>query len=199
MIALYRPGASLMHRAPAGPKLAVLIALLVGISFLPRELWLPPVLALLVLLAYLVPAGLPLAELGRQLLTARWLIIVMLLGQVIFLGPESAYINTARVLAMVLLAALVTLTTRSTDMLDALVRGMGPLRRIGVDPDRVGLVLLLAITTIPVIAAFAAGIREAHRARGARLGAVSASVGILIASLRHADELGDALAARGVE
>ena len=54
-------------------------------------------------------------------------------------------------LLTVAIAALVTLTTRVTEMLDVCQRLLRPLRRFGVDPDRVGLVLALTIRCIPLL------------------------------------------------
>ena len=51
---------------------------------------------------------------------------------------------------------------------------------------------------MPVLARLAAGVREAQRARGARAGIVTFVVPFLVVSLKHADELGEALTARGV-
>ena len=96
-------------------------------------------------------------------------------------------------------AALVTLTTPMQDLLDALVGLLRPLRRVGVDPERVGLVLALAIRSVPVIAALAREVREARAARGAPALACARSPSRWSsARVRHADRLGEALAARGV-
>jgi biotin transport system permease protein len=60
------------------------------------------------------------------------------------------------------------------------------------------LTLTVTLTTIPVLAAVAQQVREAQRARGARAGLRSFAIPFLVMSLKHADELGDALTARGV-
>ena len=67
---------------------------------------------------------------------------------------------------LVLLAALVTLTTRTTDLVDALVAACRPLRLLGVDPERVGLMLALGIRCVPVVVGLAEDVRDAQRARG---------------------------------
>ena len=54
-------------------------------------------------------------ELGRQVVAVRWVIAITPVGQLIFLGPEPAVGNTARVTAAIVLAALLALTTRVTD------------------------------------------------------------------------------------
>ncbi|MFP3607054.1 hypothetical protein, partial [Paraburkholderia sp. SIMBA_053] len=61
----------------------------------------------------------------------------------------------------------------------------------------VALTISLTITTIPVIAGFAERVRDASRARDVRLG-VRAVVPLFVLALRHADDVGDALAAPGL-
>jgi biotin transport system permease protein len=58
--------------------------------------------------------------------------------------------------------------------------------------------LTVALTTLPVMTRIAHQVREAQRARGARPGIRRFAVPYLVMTLKHADELGDALAARGV-
>ena len=197
MLSLYRPGAGVLHRMPAGPKMILLAAAAVGLAALPTVVWAAAVCAAAVLGAYVV-SGVGLRELARQVGALRWVVAVTALGQIIFLGPEPALANTARVAAALLVAALLPLTTRVEDLLDALERGLGPLRRWGMDAERAALLLAVAITTIPVLARLGAEVREAQRARGARPSLRASMVPFIVLSLRHADQLGEALAARGV-
>ncbi len=197
MIALYVPGRSVIHRAPAWLKLLALIVLALAISLYPHTL-LSAAIAFVAVAALFAIAGLGIRTYLRQLWLARWVALLVAVTQLIFLTPADAVINTLRVVAIVLLAALLTLTTRSEDLLDALERGLRPLARIGVDPRRVSLTLSLTISMIPVVASIAAQVRDAQRARGVRLG-FRIVVPILVIALRHADAVADALTARGVE
>ncbi|TPW70961.1 energy-coupling factor transporter transmembrane component T [Schumannella sp. 10F1B-5-1] len=202
MIAVYLPGDSLVHRAPAGVKLLLLAVLGLALSLLPRE---PALLGLvlagaglvLVVLLYAL-AGLAARPLLRQLWSTRWIVVLMVVTQLIFLGPAEAANNTVRVVAIVVLAGLLSLTTRTAELLTTLERLLAPLARVGVDPRRVSLTLSLAITMIPVIAELARQVREAQQARGVRLG-VRAVVPLLVLALRHADDVADALSARGID
>jgi biotin transport system permease protein len=123
---------------------------------------------------------------------------VTVVPQLIFLGPEAAGANTARVTAAVLLAGLLVLTTRVTDLLDAVERGLRPLERFRFDSERAAVLLTVTLTTVPVLARLAQEVRDAQRARGARPGLRLFAVPFLILSLKHADQLGEALSARGV-
>ncbi|OJX78462.1 CbiQ family ECF transporter T component [Leifsonia sp. 71-9] len=197
MVTLYRPGDGLLHRMPAGPKTLLLLALVLAVSVLPSLWWTAAAAAAVCVVAYLV-SGLGIAELGRQVVAVRWVVVVTLAGQLIFLGTEAAVANTARVTGAVVLAALLVLTTRVTALLDAIERGMGPLARIRIDPQRVALLLTVTLSTLPVLARLAHDVREAQRARGGRASLRLFAVPFLVVALKHADQLGDALTARGV-
>jgi biotin transport system permease protein len=197
VVTLYRPGDGLLHRMAAGPKTLLLLALVLTVSLLPSLWWTAAAAAGVCVLAYLV-SGLGIAELGRQVVAVRWVVVVTLAGQLIFLGTEAAVANTARVTGAIVLAALLVLTTRVTALLDAIERGMGPLARIRIDPQRVALLLTVTLSTLPVLARLAHDVREAQRARGGRASLRLFAVPFLVVALKHADQLGDALTARGV-
>jgi len=198
MIVLYRPGTSLLHRMPAGAKVLVFAALVLAIALTANSVWTLPTAGILAISLYLI-AGLGMPTLLRQLYAARWIALVMLVTQVFFLPVLAAISNTSRVLVVIVLAALITLTTRVPALLDATESALAPLRRFGVNPAGIGLVLALTITAIPVIGGFAADIREAQRARGAPVRLQTFVVPLLVMSLKHSDELADALTARGIE
>ncbi|MFE6733458.1 energy-coupling factor transporter transmembrane component T family protein [Microbacterium sp. NPDC057650] len=196
MISLYSPGAGLLHRLPAGAKLAglALCALVLSLSR-------PGALEMLVVLSAasaLYPlAGLPLSMLGEAWWRMRW--VVLVLGGLLwfFVGWEPAIVNTGRVVALVLLADLVTRTTRMGDLLAVLERVLRPFRRFGIEPETVALTISLAIAMVPVIAGLAEQVRDAQRARGVRLG-IRAALPLLVLTMKHADDVGDALVARGI-
>lgn len=195
MIQLHRPGTSVLHRLPAGVKLAALAVTALALSAFPHGTLSIAVTLLGVATLFFV-AGLPLAVLGGEVWRLRWLVLVLGMALWVFVSPQVAWINTGRVVALILLASLLTITTRMGDLLAVLRRLLRPLRR-WVDADAVAMTLSLTIAMIPVIAGFAASIAEAQRARGVRL-RIRAVVPLLVRTLRHADDVGDALAARGL-
>jgi biotin transport system permease protein len=202
MLTLYRPGNGWLHRMPAGPKLLMILSVVLAVSVLPSHWFSAAVAAAAAILGYAVSGLGPgldgMRELGRQLLAVRWVIAITAVSQLIFMGPEPAVANVARVTAAIVLAALLALTTRVTALLDAIERGLRPLERLGLDPQRIALLLTVTISTIPVLGRRAGEVREAQRARGARNNPRTFVVPFLIVALKHADELGDALTARGV-
>jgi biotin transport system permease protein len=199
MLTLYRPGTGWLHRMPAGPKILLLLALVLGLSLLPAAWWAAGVAAGVCIFAYAVAGlGNGMRELVRQVASIRWVILITIAGQLIFLGPEPAVTNTARIIAAVVIAALLVITTRVSALLDAVERGLHPLEQVRVDPQRIALLLTVTLSTIPVLARLAGEVRDAQRARGARPSLRAFVVPFLVVSLKHADELGDALTARGV-
>lgn len=196
-LGLYVPGGSLLHRARAGHKLLVMLVAGAGSVFLD-EVWQVALALTVVLVGYLV-AGLPVRTALAQLRPLVWVAGLAAVVHVVVNGWERAVVVIGVLAALVLLAALVTLTTRTTAMVDALVAACRPLRVVGVDPDRVGLVLALGVRSVPVVVGLAEEVREAQQARGLSASPRAFAVPLIVRSLRHADALGEALVARGVE
>ncbi|MEO7121990.1 MAG: energy-coupling factor transporter transmembrane component T [Lacisediminihabitans sp.] len=202
MLTLYRHGNGWLHRMSAGPKTLLLLALVLAVSMLPSAWWAAVTATAISVLAYAVAdlrdGMLGMRDLARQTWAVRWIILITIAGQLIFLGPEAAVSNTARVTAAIVLAALLVITTRVTALLDAVERGLRPLERLRVDAQRVALLLAVTLNTIPVLAGLAREVRDAQRARGSRGELRTFVVPFLVMALKHADELGDALTARGI-
>ncbi|MFT4234013.1 MAG: energy-coupling factor transporter transmembrane component T [Microbacterium sp.] len=196
MISLYRPGTSILHRMSAGAKLA-LVAVLALVISLWSHTWVAATVALALVFALFALGGFGPLTWARQLWSLAWLIVLLAVFQLVFADPFAAYINTVRVVSIILLASLLSLTTPTSALIETLQTVLGPLRRIGVDPWRVAFTLQLTITLVPVVADFLRRIREAYRARGLRPG-IRMVVPLLVMSLRHADDVADALTARGI-
>lgn len=197
VVGLYRPGASVVHRLPAGAKLAGL-AVVGALSVLVGTPLRTAVLVVCVLAGYVV-ARLPLSLLWASVRPLLWVAVPLGVFQVVVTGWERAVVIVGVIVAMVLLANLVTLTTRTTDLIDVVVGLARRLRFTGVDPERVGLVLSLGIRCVPLVLELASEVREAQHARGRAASARAFAVPLIVGALRRADEMGDALAARGFD
>ncbi|MDP4504979.1 energy-coupling factor transporter transmembrane component T family protein [Nonomuraea turcica] len=193
----YVPGASPLHRLPAGAKLAGL-ALACTVLVLLRT---PPALAG----AAAVVAGLyavsrvGVAAAWAQVRPVRWFAVALFGMQWIFVDLSGAATTTLRVVLAVALAGLVTITTRTSAMMAALERCLAPARFAGLDPFRLSLLLSLTVRSVPVMAGLAARVREAQRARGVERSLRAFAVPMVVSALRHADALGEALSARGLD
>ena len=196
MLSLYVPGTTLVHRAPAGLKLAVLAALGVTLFATAR---LEHVAAAFVLV---LSAGLLGSRLPRRVLTSQvrpiWIWLVALFGfHLLVTGPLVGAVAVLRLLTLVVAAAVVTATTRVTALVAVIEWLTSPLRVFGVRPARIGLVIAMTLRFIPLVADRAARIREAQAARGAERVRLGMVVPLLVQVLRMATTVGEALDARG--
>ncbi|KAJ8144543.1 hypothetical protein OY671_002375, partial [Metschnikowia pulcherrima] len=135
----------------------------------------------------------------EQVRPSRLVVPVLLAVQWFALGPAAAVVLTTRLVALVALAGLVSLTTRTAAVLAAIERGSRPLGRVGVDVGRVALVSSLAVRSVPVVAALAQRVRDACRARGREHDVRAFAVPLVVGVSRQADALGDASRARGLD
>lgn len=196
-LGLYIPGGSPLHRMRAGTKLLLMLLAGAG-SVLLDHPWQVATAVAVALLGYAV-AGLSWRVALRQVRPLLWIVGFVAVFHTVVNGWERAVVFVGMIVSLVLLAGLVTLTTRTTDMVDAVVHGLRPLRRVGVHPERVGLLLALGIRSVPVVVGLAEEVRDAQRARGLTASPRAFAVPLIVRSLRHADALGDALVARGVD
>jgi biotin transport system permease protein len=196
MLGRYRPGTSVLHRAPAGLKLLLLTVILVPVALRPDA----PVVAVavVVLLIGTAVARVPLRVLGSQLRPVVPLVALAAGLQGLGGSWPAAAALAASLLTGVWAAALVTVTTTTTELLDVVTTVVGPARHLGVDPERVGLVLALTIRTIPVLTRLVEEVRQAQAARGTR-SLRAFAVPTLVRTVRHADRMAEALAARGLD
>jgi len=196
MIGIYYPGTSWLHRAPPGFKLVMLLLFTTTIVIF-RSL---PVLAgaaLLIFIAYTL-ARIPMGLALTQLRPLRWIVLLLMAFQWWLLGWERAIEIVGTLVLAVAAAALITLTTTTTAMLATLERMLMPARFIGVDIEKVALVLTLTIRVVPVIADIVGSVRDARRARGLERNARAFVTPVVIRTVGYSHDLGDALIARGV-
>ncbi|MFD3593908.1 energy-coupling factor transporter transmembrane component T family protein [Nocardia sp. NPDC058640] len=198
MIGLYCPGNSLLHRMPAGSKLALLVVAILAMTVFVRTP-LAVVIAVAVVASLFALAHISWRVAFAQIRPVLWMTAIIGAFQLLTTSPARAVVVCGVLLVSVALAALVTVTTRVTDMLDALTRALNPLRRIGVNPERVSLLLALAIRCVPLLTQIVHDVGEARRARGVSWSTTALVTPVLVRALRTADAMGEALAARGVD
>jgi biotin transport system permease protein len=189
MISLYRSGNSILHRIPAGLKLLGLFVSLVAVSIWGRNL----VGALVVLVGFLTLfalAGFGVKDLFKQLWQMKVLLLIVVVPQLIFAGIEKGTYNSVVIVANILLAGLVTLTTKTSDivaLLEKLTRSQA-----------FAFLIALSINSIALVLGFSKSITEAGLARGVKRNPVGQIVTLFVVSLRFADDYAEALQARGV-
>lgn len=195
MISLYLAERTWLHAIPAGWKLLALA--FISIAVAPFDS--------LPLMAGLLAATLALyASLGRAalaqiaLLRPMWPLFAILLAFHAWNGDiVLGLVVMARLLAMVLLANAVTMTTRMDAMMDAIEPVLSPLRLVGLSPRRVALAVAMMIRFVPLLFALWESLNESYRARTGRRGGWRLLAPFCIQTLRLSHNAAEALAARG--
>ena len=196
LLGLHRPGTTWLHRLPASAKLLGLL----GASVVVVAVAGPTSAVVFLGIALAVAAS---SGAGPRLLLRN------LRGLVVVAGVLAAYTAwqrgwdravevTGDLLSLVLLATVLTVTTPVDEVLDAVTAGLRPLRRAGVDPERVALAFALMIRAVPTTLDLARETREAAIARGLQRDPRARLVPLVIRSVAHARATGEALDARGV-
>jgi biotin transport system permease protein len=192
----YRPGSTLWHRIPAGPKLGLVLLTSIVVVAL-RGPW-PPVAALGLAVLVSAWARVPVGTVWRGL--RPLLVVVAVLGAFQWWqrGWPVAVEVVATTVALVVVATTFTATTPMDRMLDAIVRGLRPFRRLGVNPDKVALAFSLMIGAIPAILEIFHETREAAKARGLERSPRANLSPMAVRTVAHAYDTGAALHARGL-
>ncbi len=195
MISLYMAGGSWAHKLSARAKLVFLFVLsLLIIPF--NTLWFSALLLVFVVGLYgsLGKQGLEKLKAVRPLL---WMMAIIFLVHV-FLGDiEQGIIAVLRLLAMVLLANFISITTRMEALMDAVEPLFRPLRVFGISPRRVSLAVALVIRFVPVLLAVYASLQEAYKARTARANSWRLLAPFALHAIKMTDHVAEALTARG--
>jgi len=201
-LALYVPSGSVVHRLPAGVKLLCLAVLAVALFALPTLTAAGAALGGVLAVGLLV-ARLPVAVLARQARAVRWWLLALLVVHALTTDLLTGAHVALRLLTLVLAAAVVTATTRVSEMVAVVERLCAPLRLVGVRPARVGLAITLALRFIPVLVERTDRIRAAQAARGGSprgLRALRTTVApLLVQVLQMAHDVSEALDARGAD
>lgn len=194
--ALARPGASALHRTPAGRKLAGL-AILATVLFFVDE---PRLLAVAfgLGLAAARSTGTRFADIGRDLAAPALVLAVLGLADWLMVDGRTAAVVVLRLGAIALFAHAVTVTTTTAELAEVLERLFVPAERLGLlDAARAALTVTLAVRFVPLIVEEAREIREAQAARGLDGSVLALAVPLMVRVLVRSQDLADAIDARG--
>ena len=196
VLGAYRPGGSVIHRLRPGAKLLGLFALGLAVVFVPG--W-PTALAALGLgIALACVAGMGWRGVLAALRGFALVAVLLFAFQTWQNGWERGVEVVADLLALILAASAVTASTATDDMLDTLIWALGPLRPLGVSPERVALAFSLAFRAIPLAIDIARETRAAARARGLDRKLRAYATPLVLRMVAHARHTGEALQARGL-
>jgi len=219
-IAQYYPGSSVLHHFD--PRAKIVAVTVVAVALFTRDAF--RALAVYAALAAigLVLSRVPPVWFWRGLRPVLWLIVLTFIAQVLFvpgeaffrLGPiglswrglELAGYLSLRLVVLVLVGSLLTLTTSPISLTDGLAWLTRPLRALRVPTEELALMVTIALRFIPTLLVELEAIMRAQRARGADFShggpvrrarsLVPVLVPLFVVSFRRADDLALAMEAR---
>ncbi|MCQ9351577.1 energy-coupling factor transporter transmembrane protein EcfT [Corynebacterium sp. 153RC1] len=187
---VYVPGNSLIHRTPPMLKIGLLIAFII----FARGIYTP-----LVPIVLMAIARIPLKTAWSQVWPVLPVLAVLFAYQWWQISLVRAAEITAGILAALMLATLITLTTKLEAMMEALERFLAPTKKIGVPVDTIVLAFSLTLRLLPLMLATVGEVLDARKARGANTSLLAFGTPVVIRSMRRAQAIGDALVARGLD
>ena len=120
-------------------------------------------------------------------------------------GLTQGALFTARLIAMLLIASVLTLTTAPIDVADGLEALLKPLTRFGVPAHELAMMTVIALRFIPTLVEEAERLQKAQTARGADFSGnpirrakklLSLLIPLILSAFRRADDLAVAMEAR---
>lgn len=186
-----------LHRVPAGFKLAGLA--LVSLLLLPIDDW--RILAGVLAIVLAIYAGFGRAGFARLALLRPLIPLLVIVGGVQALsgGWHAGAVISLRLLAMLLLADLVSMTTTMSALMDVLAPFFNLLRPLGVNPRKMALAVALVLRFVPVLLTRWRAREEAWKARTHRRVPVRLVAVFLADILQLADRVAESLDARGFD
>jgi len=194
-LGLYVPRKSPIHALPAGVKLLGMAIVGISVCFTSSIAGLIALLSLTLLLIQV--ARLPWLLVAAQLRPMAWIFAGIFMLHTVVNHWTVGLVIVLRFAVLLLLATLITLTSRVSDMVEALEQGLKPLKPLGIRPAQISLMVAIAIRLIPLILEQIRDVQDAQRARGIDTPIITLFVPVLIRVLQLADHLADALDARG--
>ncbi|MBN8974929.1 MAG: energy-coupling factor transporter transmembrane protein EcfT [Rhizobiales bacterium] len=186
-----------LHRVPAGFKLAGLA--LFSLLLLPVDDW--RILAGVLAVVLAVYAGFGRAGFARLALLRPLIPLLVIVGgvQAFSSGWHAGAVVSLRLLAMLLLADLVSMTTTMSALMDVLAPVFNLLRPLGVNPRKMALAVALVLRFVPVLLTRWRAREEAWKARTHRRVPVRLVAVFLADILQLADRVAESLDARGFD
>ncbi|MBN1478850.1 energy-coupling factor transporter transmembrane protein EcfT [candidate division KSB1 bacterium] len=217
----YYPGDSFVHRLDPRTKLLSILCFMTAllISFEPIVLIGFSILTLVIIAS----SQLPLALVLRNVRPFIWLFFLTIFvhvfltpGRLLYTMPLMSLkityegltlglIYSVRLVLLILLAALLTLTTSPIELTDALERMLSPLKRFKVPTHEVVMMLTLSLRFIPTLLEEAQRLKNAQVSRGASFegnvvqrirSIVPLILPLFISAFRRADDLALAMDSR---
>jgi biotin transport system permease protein len=196
MLTLTSPVETWAHRVRPGVKLALLAVWTLGIFWLQSPLTMA--MAFAAVLGLVATGGGTFLAASIASLRPLWPFFVLVgLWHLWIDDAPGGVVILLRLVAAVMAANFVTMTTRLSDMIAVIERLARPLARLGLSPKVLALSMALVIRFVPVMGERLDQITEAWCARARRKPRWRVLVPATLAALDDADHVAEALRARG--
>ncbi|MEC2073918.1 energy-coupling factor transporter transmembrane component T family protein [Alkalihalophilus marmarensis] len=222
IIGQYVQGNSFLHKLDPRSKLISVFILLIIIFF--ADNWFSSLLLVGLTVMLMAISKVPLLFLYRGLRPILWLVLFTLILHILLtkegpvlmtLGPiaihEGGVMNglfiATRLLTLVMLTSLITLTTSPIDLTDGLESLFTPLKKVGLPAHELALMMSIALRFIPTFMQETEKILKAQMARGVDFSSGPISkrikallpllVPLFISAFKRAEDLALAMEARG--
>lgn len=186
-----------LHRIPAGIKLGSLA--LFSLLLLPVDDW--RILAGVLTVVLAVYAGFGRPGVARLTLLRPLVPLLIIVGgvQALSSGWHAGVVVSLRLIVMLLLADLVSMTTTMSALMDVLAPVFNLLRPFGANPRKMALAVALVLRFVPVLLTRWRAREEAWKARTHRRVPVWLLAVFLADILQLADRVAESLDARGFD
>lgn len=192
----YSAGHSFVHTTP--PLFKVLLLFLTCTALFVWENWLFLMTTSILLSALFLVAKIPHNHIRSALRPAFWLLLMIFILQLYLNSLETALFVVVRFVVMILAASLLTITTKTSDLISALESGLGkflPQKAA----EGISLAFSLCFRFIPMVRQIFEEVREAQRARGHSGNWRALITPTIVRTLKSADEISQAITARSVD
>lgn len=193
LISLYKPGNSPLHRLSAGVKIVLLFLFCTALFMVGHWAFLLGGAALIAALYFL--AKFPPILMWQAISPVLWVLVLIFAVQAWINDWVFGLFVVVRFAIMILAATLLTLTSKTSEMIAGIEHGIGKL--LGADiAEKTGLAFSLALRFIPMVRATYQEVREAQKARGLGRDWQALITPTMIRTLKSADEIAQAIDAR---
>ena len=219
-IGQYFPGTSVVHKADPRSKILFCLAYIVAL-FITNS-WQGYALLAAVFVAVALASGVPKRMLAKSV-KPLWIIVLLTIifqafagdGHVLWKlgeiavttgGLTTGVFMALRLVLLIMMSSLLTLTTSPLDLTDAIERLLGPFKKIGVPAHEIAMMMTIALRFIPTLIEEMDRIMKAQQSRGAEFSEgslvqrarsiVPLIVPLFISAFRRADDLAVAMEAR---
>ncbi len=190
---LYCDTNTILHRATPSVKILTLFVVCT-LLFLFGTWWFLAGLCCLILLGYVV-ATIPIKAIKQSVSPVIWLLLIIFIVQLYLTGLELAAFVVLRFIAMIMLASLLTLTTRSSEIVAGIESGLRflPNQKLA---EQISLSISLCLRFIPKVRGIFSEVRAAQSARGLANDWRALTTPTIVRTLKSATEIAEAITAR---